>query len=130
MKHLVFLFSTISLLSQSNAAQLVDLHQSMSRSVPKKITNLKSDLRSYLNMNESEQFKQRSQNLDKDINHVRYYQTFQGVQIWPQELAVSVKAGHLHRLNGVLVKNLDQDIKSIEPKLNATQALNRGIRKK
>jgi Zn-dependent metalloprotease len=127
MKHLVFLFGMISFLSQSKAAQLVDLGQSFKRSALTKITNIDSDLRSYLNMSDSEQFKQRSQIVDKDINHVRYYQTFQGIQVWPQELAVSVKSGRLHRLNGILVKNLDQDIKSIEPKLNSTQALNRSI---
>ena len=128
MKHLIFVFSLVGLLSQSQAAELVDLSQSVSKStLPKRITNLESDLRSYLNLNPAEQFKQRSQNFDQGINHVRYYQTFQGVQIWPQELAVSVKAGHMHRLNGVLVKNLQQDIKIITPKLNATQALNRGI---
>ena len=128
MKLLIFVFSLIGLLSQSQAAELVDLSQSSRKSaLPKRITDLESDLRSYLNLNSAEQFKQRSQNFDKGINHVRYYQTFQGIQVWPQELAASVKAGRLHRLNGVLVKNLQQDIKSIIPKLNSTQALARGI---
>jgi vibriolysin len=125
MKSFVFVLSMVGLLSQSKAAQLIDLGQVLSKSVlPRKITNLDIDLRSILNMNSSEQFKQRSQTVENDINHVRYYQTYRGVQIWPQQLAAAVKAGRLHRLHGVLVKNLDQDIPSVKPKLNAEKALN------
>lgn len=128
MKHLVFLFSIVGLLSQSHAAELVDLSQSVSRStLPKKITNLNSDLKSFLNMNSSEQFEQRSQNIENGINHVRYFQTYKGIQVWPQQIAAAVKAGRLHRLNGVMVKNLEQDIKSVKPKLTSAQALTRGI---
>lgn len=128
MKHLVFLFGIVGLLSQSNAAELVDLSQSISRTtLPKKVTNLSLDLKSFLNMRSDEQFEQRSQNLENGINHVRFYQTYRGIQVWPQQVAASVKEGRLHRLNGVIAKNLDQDIKSIEPKLTSTQALNRGI---
>lgn len=78
-------------------------------------------------MNSSEEFEQRSQNVENGINHVRYYQTFKGIPVWPQQVAASVKAGALHRLNGVIVKDLDQDIKSTEPKLTSAQALARGI---
>lgn len=128
MKHLVFLFSMVGLLSQSNAAELVDLSQSMNRSaLPKKITNLNSDLKSFLNLRSSEQFEQRSQNLENGINHVRYFQTYRGIQVWPQQVAASVKEGRLHRLNGVIARDLDQDIKSVKPKLTSTQALNRGM---
>lgn len=128
MKHLVFLFGMVGLLSQSNAAELVDLSQSVGRAtLPKKVTNLSSDLKSFLNMRSNEQFEQRSQNLENGINHVRYYQTYRGIQVWPQQVAASVKEGRLHRLSGVIAKNLDQDIKSVEPKLNKAQALARGI---
>jgi vibriolysin len=128
MKHLVFLFGMVGLLSQSNAAELVDLSLSVGRNtLPKKVTNLSLDLKSFLNMRSNEQFEQRSQNLEKGINHVRFYQTYRGIQVWPQQVSASVKEGRLHRLNGVIAKNLDQDIKNIEPKLTSTQALNRGI---
>ncbi len=128
MKQFVFLFTLIGFISYSPAAQLLELSQSLSKSTsPKKITNLNSDLKSYLNMKSDENFERRSLTLDKDMAHVRYFQTYKGIQVWPQQIAVTVKANLLHRLNGVLVKNLDQDIKSIKPQLNSTQALNRAI---
>lgn len=118
----------IGLFSQAYAADLIDLSQSVTKSsLPLKITHLDSDLKAFLKLKSSEQFKQRSQSIDQNIYHTRLYQTYRGIQIWPQELAVSIKEGRLHRLNGVLVKNLDQDIQSVEPKLNLIQALNRGV---
>lgn len=128
MKILVFVLGVIGFISQSNGVELVDLSLSVNKSFKTKImVDLKTDLKSLLSMSETEGLQQRSQNLEPDLNHVRYYQTYQGVQIWPQQIAVSVKAGRLHRLHGILVKNLEQDIKSVQPQFKPKDALERGL---
>ncbi len=65
----------------------------------------------------------RSVHEDLGKTHTRYYQTYRGVQIWPQQIAVATKGQEITNLNGVMVQDLDSDVQVIEPAFNADHAL-------
>lgn len=118
----------LTLINQAYAAQLIDLGRTNTKSIGAiSVRDLQKDLPSILGTDvRFEGLKQRSQVVDNGINHVRYFQTYRGIQVWPQQLAVSVRAGKLHNLHGTLAKGLAEDIKSLKPGLTSAQALELG----
>ena len=127
-KLLTVFFSFCILSHQASAADLIELSDVITNRSFKsnKITNVKQDLPQMLGLNKFETLVQKSQNTDNELNHIRYFQNYLGVQIWPQELAVTIKQGQLHRLNGTLVKNISADIKNINPKIKNKKSLELG----
>lgn len=121
----LYILSLLFILSSSvQAAELIDLSH-IESSVTK--TRLRGDIQKnlpeVLRTSEQTTFTQRHFEADGGIQHLRFYQNFRGVQIWPQQLAVSVGASYIQRLNGSLVKNLEKDILSVKPNITSKTAL-------
>jgi Zn-dependent metalloprotease len=121
------LLSLSLITTNAHAAELVDLSQLSAKSLTRQaVVDVTQDLPVMLGASSFETLKVRSQSFDGITNHIRYFQSFRGIQLWPQELAISVQQGRLHRLNGVFVKSLATDIKSVRPKMAARKALEIG----
>lgn len=126
-RNLLVALVSFGLMQQVYAAELVDLSLTDTKNLKtRSVRDLKQELPVLLGTTADEQLKERSQAFDLGATHVRYYQTFRGVQIWPQELAVSVKNGRYNTLNGTLVRNLQNDIKSTQPQFSSARALELG----
>jgi Zn-dependent metalloprotease len=127
MKHLTFRVGVcmVALLSigYANAADVVDVRRQPQ--INQLIEN-SQNLREALGLSQEGDFDIATASIDqRGGSHIRYRQTFRGVPVWGEAIAISRDSlGRVQNVRGRLVRDLAQDLSNTNPTLTGDDALN------
>lgn len=119
------IFITLLLSSSAFAAQTIDLSLLPGRKVMmNNSVNVLGDLPKIFELGQDSDFRLvRKQIITKGMTRLRAQQTYKGIPVWPHEIAAGEQDGKVMRLHGVLVKDIEQDVKSVQPSFDQSVAL-------